>query len=290
MAETSFPFAFQTFGFAADRVLLAGAIVGLRNGDGLFKPPALLDFFDALRVPRPANVHKELATLERRDLLRRVGGFWSVTPVGRAKVQDQMQSFDVAELNAYLAGTPGSMLGNEKHAIISCELAPAKWLPAIERLVQRFPFETNVFLMTRFPESEHDTDYLDPIAPAIPVLKETLKAHGLTLHVASDRQLDDDLLGNVAAHMWACQFGIGILEDRLGRGLNYNVMTEIGAMLMTGRRCALLKDTTCGRIPTDIIGQIHKPVDLQDVSQIASTTHRWAALDLALGPCHACPD
>jgi hypothetical protein len=34
----------------------------------------------------------------------------------------------------------------------------------------------------------------------------------LNLHLASDRQLDDDLLGNVAAYMWACQFGIGILE------------------------------------------------------------------------------
>jgi hypothetical protein len=96
--------------------------------------------------------------------------------------------------------------------VIPAELAPPKWLNSIERLTQRFPFETNVFLMTRFPQDDTDTRYLDPIRPAIDVIREALRSHGLNLHLASDRQLDDDLLGNVAAYMWACQFGIGILE------------------------------------------------------------------------------
>ena len=276
------------FGVSADRVLLAAAIVGLRNGDGLFKAPGLIAFFDALRVPRPANIHRDLSTLEAKKFLRKIGSFWSVTPLGRSEIQEQLQLFDSAELSAYLAGTPGSFLGNQKHIVIPAELAPTKWLPSIERLLQKFPFETNVFLMTRFPVNAADTKYLDPVMPAIPVIKEALKSHGLTLHLASDRQLDDDLLGNVAAHMWACQFGVGVLEDRLGRGLNYNVITEIGAMLMTGRRCALLKDKTSPALPTDFLGQIYKSIDLQDTDAVSKCIHDWASEDLTLGRCEQC--
>ena len=290
MTQTPFPFAFQRFGKAADKVLLAAEIVGMRNGNGLFKPSEVIGFFDALRVPRLTNVHRELKSLESGQLLRRIGEFWAITPVGRRTVEEQLMLFDSAELDAYLKGTPGSFLGNERHIVIPPELAPPKWIPAIERLLQKFPFETNVFLITRFPESVADTSYLDPIRSAIPAVKEALHSHGLTLHLASDRQLDDDLLGNVAAHMWACQFGIGILENRIGRGLNYNVMTEIGAMLMTGRRCALLKDKTSPSMPTDIVGQIYKAIDLDDIPSLSSVVHGWASEDLALGRCISCPD
>jgi hypothetical protein len=290
VSEVPFPFAFQTLGKAIDQVLLAASILGMRNGNGLFNPPSLLQFFDALRVPRPTNIHRDLKDLERDHLLRRIGRLWAVTPVGRRSVEEELQLFDLAELDAYLKGTPGSFLGNERHVVIPPELAPPKWIPAIERLLQKFPFETNVFLITRFPQSESDTTYLDPLRSAIPAIENTLHPHGLTLHLASERQLDDDLLGNVAAHMWACQFGIGILEDRVGRGLNYNVMTEIGAMLMTGRRCALMKDKTSPTtLPTDVIGQIYKPIDLDDIASLSSIIHRWASEDLALGRCNSCP-
>jgi hypothetical protein len=271
--QTSFPFVFQTFGKAVDRVLLAGAIVGMRNGDGLFSPRDVLSFFDALRVPRPANIHRDLGLLEIENYVRRVGAHWAVTPVGRNVVQEHLQNFNEAELKAYLQGTPGSFLAHERHLVIPPELAPPKWLNAIERLTQKFPFETNVFLMTRFPEDTKDKTYLDPVLPAIPVIRNALKLHGLSLHLASERQLDDDLLGNVAAYMWSCQFGIGILEDRMARGLNYNVMTEIGAMLMTGRRCALLKDKTSPSLPTDIIGLIYKPMDLDNTGSLTEIIH-----------------
>ncbi|CAN5880442.1 hypothetical protein BH23GEM7_BH23GEM7_07560 [soil metagenome] len=90
--------------------------------------------------------------------------------------------------------------------------------------------------------------------------------------------------------MWACQYGIGILENRVGRGLNYNAITEIGAMLMTGRRCAILKDRTAPQLPTDIAGQIYKPVDLSNLNSLGSTIHDWAAKDLSLGECERCPE
>jgi hypothetical protein len=106
--------------------------------------------------------------------------------------------------------------------------------------------------------------------------------------LASDRSLDDDLLGNVAAHMWACQYGIGLFENRANRDLNYNVVLEIGSMLMTGRRCALLRDITAPDMPSDIGGQIYKKVDLDDPQHLARAVHGWVREDLALDSCASC--
>lgn len=104
------------------------------------------------------------------------------------------------------------------------------------------PFDHERVLYDSIPKDASDTEYLDPIEHLIPVIRTVLAESGLKLLVASDRLILDDLFGNVAAHMWVSKYGIGLLEDRIGQGLNYNVMTELGAMLMTGRRCALLKD------------------------------------------------
>ena len=137
--------------------------------------------------------------------------------------------------------------------------------------------------MTRYP-SEPD----DPVRSAIDVIQEAVNQHGLVLHLASDRQIDDDLLGNVIAHMWACRYGIGIFEDRADRGLNHNLVIEMGAMLMAGRRCAFLKDVTIERLPTDFVGQIYKAVDITNLEEVATAAHGWLANDLQLGKCKSC--
>jgi hypothetical protein len=156
-------------------------------------------------------------------------------------------------------------------------------------MLDDYDFEQNVFCMTRFPESAIDTKYLDPVNEIIPAARTALGQHGLALHLASDRQLDSDLFGNIAAHMWACRFGLALFEDRLGRGLNYNLSIEVGSMLMTGRTCALLKDTTIDAMPTDFVGQIYKPVDFGKTDEVVAEIHRWAVSDLGLPPCSHCP-
>jgi hypothetical protein len=289
MPGSPFGLRFQLLPSAADRVLLAGSIVGSRNGNGLFTIPEVTAFFDSVRVPLPSNIHREFARLVEREHVRKLQERWAVTPTGADKIASELADLNAAALEAHVRGTPGSELLHQRHLVIPPSLAPPKWLPAIERLLRDHPFETNVFLITRFPLSPDDTRYLDPIRNLIEPFRLALRDHGLTLHVASDRQLDDDLLGNVAAHMWACQYAIGILEDRVGRGLNYNVMTEIGAMLMTGRRCALLKDGTVPILPTDVVGQIYKAVDLEDASACLQSVHLWAAEDLGLSRCRNCP-
>jgi hypothetical protein len=142
--------------------------------------------------------------------------------------------------------------------------------------------------MTRFPASPDDTHYLDPVQDVVDTLRQSFAYHGLTLHLASDRQIEDELLGNVGAYMWACQYGIGLLEDRAGRGLNYNVVTELGSMLMTGRRCAMVKDRTAPPLPSDLAGHIYKSLDLDDLGAISTAAHAWVAEDLSLGHCQAC--
>ena len=44
-----------------------------------------------------------------------------------------------------------------------------------------------------------DEALFDPVAEVVPVLREVLAARRLTLQLASDRQIVDGLLGNVAA-------------------------------------------------------------------------------------------
>jgi len=199
-----------------------------------------------------------------------------------------MGAVDVVAVLAELTATSGAELGRTLHTVIPPALAPVKWQAPIQRMLSDFDFDTNVFCMTRFPIDESDTEYLDPVADVIPIAREVLRLHGLTLHVASDRQLDDDLYGNIAAHMWACRYGIGLFEDRMGRGLNENMIIEVGSMVITGRRCALLKDTTIVRMPTDFVGHIYKPVDFLKTDEIADELHKWAYHDLARGPCEVC--
>ena len=280
----------QLLGRADHRALVLGGIQGLRSGDGWFSPAELNALAESLRLPRIGNVNQTLALLRGRGyVLRRAsGGRWALTPLGQKRVEELMGALDVAQVEAELVGSPGTDFGQRLHSVISPRFAPVSVTPRIAQFLDRFPFERNVFCMTRFPQSQNDTEYLDPIDLVLPTIREAVGSHGLTLHAAFERQLDDQLYANVAAHMWACQYGIGILEDRIKRGLNYNVMIELGAMLMTGRRCALLKDRTAPELPTDIAGHIYKSIDLDDVDEVSSQVHAWAARDLNLGTCPGC--
>lgn len=143
-------------------------------------------------------------------------------------------------------------------------------------MLERFPFDQNVLCMTRFP-SDSATD---PIGPAIDVMRSVCEDHGLRLHLASEQQFEDDLLGNVGAYMWACRYGIGIAEDRIGRGLNENTLIELGAMVVTGRRCTILRDSTIDELPSDLAGHIYKPVDLADRDSVRDAISQWIRDDL----------
>jgi hypothetical protein len=60
-------------------------------------------------------------------------------------------------------------------------------------------------------------------------------------------------------------------------------------MLLAGRRTALLKDKTVPAMPTDLVGQIYKAIDLERPATVADVVHRWVRDDLRLGACADCP-
>jgi hypothetical protein len=287
--ETSFALAVQLLQ-PNDRILVLGGIAGVRGGDGWFSQQDLSGLFDGLRIPQPANMSRSLGQLRSRDLTRTraLDGAWALTPIGDRRVLETLGGLDYERVSAELAGTPGADYASARHTTIAPPFAPGRWQAGIARLLERFPFETNVFCMTRFPRE--GAELPDPLPQVIAALRSVCRHHGLTLHLASDRQAEDDLLGNVGAYMWACHFGIGLLEDRIadGRGLNDNVLIELGSMLVTGRRCAILRDRTAPAPPTDLSGQIYKPVDFDDLDQVSAAVHVWLSEDLGLGWCDEC--
>lgn len=267
-------------------MLVVGQLAQARSEDGWFRPGDVTNLLETLRVPG-GNVSRSLSQLkDQRLVMKNREGRFSLTALGEQRASEVMGQLSAAELEPQIAQMPGAELGTAVHTTLPPTFAPIRWQEGIARLLQEFPFETNVFLMTRFPKKENKGD---PLHACIDAAREALADHGLKLHLASDRVIDEDLLGNIAAHMWACQYGIGIFEDRAGGGLNYNVLIEIGSMIMSGRRCALLKDTTTPNMPTDLVGRIYKPVDLADPDAVTREVHIWAAADLALGGCPGCP-
>ena len=210
---------------------------------------------------------------------------WALAPEGRGRAGQALAELDYEALTAEEQLSPGAEFLHALHTVLDPVFAPARWQAGISRLHERFPFERNVFCMTRFPTDE---GLPDPVEAVVDRLRGVADDHGLVLHIASDRQLDDDLLGNIGAYMWGSRYGIGLVEDRVGMGLNYNVVTELGAMLITGRRCALLKDRTAPDLPSDLGSQLYKPTDFDDPESVAAEVHRWMAEDLGLGGCRHC--
>jgi hypothetical protein len=286
----SFGLVVQRIPRAADQVLVIGHLVGSRAGDGWFTPGEVARMFETLRLPTPGGVSQALGRLKDAGLVMRrgTGGSWSVTPVGGERTRELVGEVDVADVEAEIVRSGGAELAQGEHPLIPPELAPIRWAVGISRLLSRFSFDHNVFLVTRFPREEREGDLPDPVRAVVTVAREALSRHGLRLHLASDRTADDELFGNIAAHMWACKYGIGLFETRYGADFNDNLQIEVGAMLMTGRRVALLKDLDTPNMPTDFVGHIYKAVDFEDLDAVAGAVHRWAAEDLGLGPCTMC--
>lgn len=258
-------------------------MAGLRSGDGWFTTGAVNELFDAFRIPRPANTSAILGRLRDEDrftILTDQG--WSLTPLGQEQVIELVGELELARLLPQLAEVAGAEFGDALHTVISPTWAPIRWTAAVTSFLERYPFDTNVFCMTRFPKNEDDTEYLDPVEEVIDVARDVLDRHGLVLHLAFDQLILDDLFGNVAAHMWASKYGIGLLENRTEEGLNYNVITELGAMLMTGRRCALLRDVTAPDLPSDLAGHVYKSVDFDNPDQVGDELESWVIRDLRL--------
>jgi hypothetical protein len=272
------------------QALVLARFAQARFSEGQFTAKQLDALFCESTLPGPSRIGNLIIKLRSEKLITKgsKSATWRLTPLGR---QTSIECFSDLDLAAFTAesAVSSSSLGEVAHTVVSPALAPPSLIPALRKFLEEHPFETNVFGMTRFPNSDESGKHPDPVNPALEIAREVCSLHGLQFHLASDRAMVDDLWANVAAHMWASQYGIAFFEDRRKEGLNYNLTIEVGSMLITGRRCALLKDCSIAKMPTDLVGHIYKSVSFDKPKTIGDALHTWMRDDLSLGPCPKCP-
>jgi hypothetical protein len=186
---------------------------------------------------------------------------------------------DLAVLVAEASEPAATLLGETAHPVIPPSLAPPALLKPLHTFLEDYPFERNVFGMTRFPSKTADGK-ADPLATALTAAKAACEKHGLIFHLASDRNIVDDLWPNVAAHMWGCRYGIAVFEAVSDKGLNYNLNIEVGSCLVLGRRLALLKDKSLKAMPSDLVGHIYLDVDLAKPGSVTKRLDGWITSSL----------
>jgi hypothetical protein len=253
---------------------------------GPFSPREVEALFDDIGLPRPGKVSNILSSLEKRKLLTRVkgvhGAAWKLTPEGQGQAEALATDMDLAVLLADASGPVVTVLGETAHPVIPPSFAPPELIKPLHVFLGEYPFERNVFGMTRFP-SKAAKGRADPIAPVLKVAKAVCEKHGLVFHLASDRSIVDGLWPNVAAHMWGCRYGIAFFESLTDRGLNYNLNIEVGSCLVLGRRLALLKDRSLKAMPTDLVGHIYHDVDLAQSRTVTRRLEDWITNSLPIG-------
>lgn len=277
----SIPLQIQLLGTSQDRTLVIAHVAGLQASQRAASTAAVTAAFLNLHLPPPSNVSRDLRQLAlKRLVMQPSAGLWALSPLGLERIRELMAGVSDKDLKALGPYGEDPAFGGAPHHLIPAELAPAKFYEGIGRFLEGHPFDKNVFGMARFPREEVQDD---PMEEALAVARDTCRELGLELHLANDRVVDEILFGNVGAAMWACRYGIAILENTVGEGLNYNAVLEAGAMLVTGRRCLILKDGTIPTIPTDLTGHIREPVNIRDLQTVRKAIAKWITKDLALG-------
>jgi len=266
------------------QVLAVGALAALHTDDATFTTADVARLYVELRLPAPANFSASLSRLlAQHRLVRPRKDVWALTPDGEHYLSSEVAHVPATSLAAELGRVAGSEFGQQGHPLIPPFLAPVGTEKGLERLLAASAFDSNVMLITRYPSSPDD-----PFGQLVKRLREACSIHGLNLLLASDGNAEDTLWSNVVTYMWGAKYAIVVMDSADGV-LNSNVLIEIGGMLMTGRRCAILRDATVPTMPTDLVGHIYKPVDLKDHEAATAVVHRWITKDLGLPPCEDCP-
>lgn len=265
------------------QTIVLASLAADRSDDRVVTQAVVSQLFEDFALPSPVKISNVFASLKTKKLLTSISGRgrYKVTPRGRAAAAEQLSGLDMVALVAEGATDNAPRFGLTELSLVPYTLAPPALVEPLRGFLADYPFDTNVFGMTRFPDAKAGTK--DPVGRALAVAKEVCGEFGLAFHLASDRAMTDDVWSNVTAHMWGCRYGIGFFEDRLERGLNHNLVIEVGAMIMTGRRCALLKDGSIAKMPTDFVGMIYKSVDLDDEASVRARVTDWLKDDLRVG-------
>jgi protein-tyrosine-phosphatase len=124
---------------------------------------------------------------------------------------------------------------------------------------------SNVYLMTRFADTEHHNAISKAVAQAV-------RAFGLEFVRADDPDVPgDDLWQKVELCMQACEYGVAVYETIDKPDFNPNVSIELGYMLGQRRQCLLLKEKRLPTLPVNLGGFLHKEFDAANVDTVNAT-------------------
>ena len=197
-------------------------------------------------------------------------------PVGQAIVAELLGRWPLLyQATASLEGRLQHMQG--QYGAIEQEFQ--KQLEAARPLMEQGPYERNVFVMMPF-RKEEDEQY-ERIER---IIREELEKKGMTAWLASDRDLDRTVWGNITSFMTACKYGVAVFTRRdnvrsgtIEQEFNPNVSLELGFMVSRAKRVLLLKDSLLPTLPTDLMGHLYKEFSFRNAStQLPPILSAWA--------------
>ena len=128
------------------------------------------------------------------------------------------------------------------------------WKTNIKKFLQQYPFDHNVFIMTRYAKSSNNI--IKNVMNEIKNFESNDKRFNPI--IANENKITDDLYNPIAC-LLCCQYGVAIFDSPT-EGLsthNPNVAYELGFMHLLQRECLILKSDKLKSMPTDILQKLY---------------------------------
>lgn len=132
---------------------------------------------------------------------------------------------------------------------------------SMERALNKYPYEKNVFLMMKFRDSNKSF---------YEFIKKRLKEKGLNCVRADEAEWNlTNNVYNPLAVLYCCKYGIALFDEADEKYINKNknktvieynpnVAYELGVMHYQKKKCLILKHESLSDIPFDLIKDLHK--------------------------------
>jgi len=107
-------------------------------------------------------------------------------------------------------------------------------------------------------------------------IKNCLAIHKITALRADDIEYHIDIYPNILTYIYACSFGIAVIDRIENDDFNPNVALEIGFMLALRKKVCILKDKNLKTLQTDLLGKLYKTFDQNEVQNtVTSAITKW---------------
>src|SRR5882724_8186960 len=138
-----------------DQVLILSQIAEARSTTArVFTAAQIAQLYLGFAIPPPKYIPDVLQKLKAKNLVTAAGakGVWRRTPLGKQTCDKLLSEMDLVVLAAESVSGHAPSLGTATHPVIPPSLAPPKLIPGLRKFLETYPFDTNVFGMTRFPD------------------------------------------------------------------------------------------------------------------------------------------